>query len=78
MSELITVNVKLKEVLHFDEDIELTQEEFDKLQKHLEDNGDSIYEYKNSELYNLLQSRIDLQNPTDSDGEYSDVDIIKL
>mgnify|MGYP001388154419 CR=1 FL=1 len=72
MSKRITVTIDCKQTIHFKQDVELHEEEYEKLK---ELNYDDVTERHNKEQYNIIESYIDYNSFAGSDYEFKDVSV---
>lgn len=68
----VTVWLRCKQVVHYDQQVELTQEEYDLLSNI---NDSTVSKHHNTEEYNIIQDNIDNQNVLDTDWEFTDVEL---
>lgn len=69
MSQKIKVNIKVRQVIQYDQDLEISKEEFEKL-KAL--NGDDVHPHENG--YHDIENVLDVTNILDSE-EWLDFEI---
>lgn len=69
------VTIKCKQVMHFDQEVEMTKEEFEKLMN-CDDND--IMQRNHPQEYSILEGYINFSNVFDSDSEFTDVEVSRV
>jgi hypothetical protein len=71
----IKVNVRFEKTMRYSQEIEVTEEEFEKLK---EFDGKDLWELKQPELYSLVDMNIDYSDVFDSDEDLVNFEIEKV
>ena len=75
MSKLIKVRITAEQVVQYNQDIEMTQEDYDTL---LNLNDADVSEMRQNSTYRLVESSIDVCDVFSSENEFLNVNVQKL
>ena len=67
------VNIKCKQVVEYNQTVEMTEEDFEALSDFRF--GDDVMERRNPVEFNIVRDHLDLTDITDSDDEFLSVEI---
>ncbi len=70
----VLVTIKCKQVMHFEQQVEMSQEDFDKVK---DIDFDDVHEIRNREQYSVIEGYLNFMDILESDDEFLDVQITK-
>lgn len=70
----VTVTIKCKQVMHFEQQVEMSQEDYEKV-KDLD--YEDVHEIREREQYSVLEGYLNFNDILESDDEFLDVQITK-
>jgi rRNA maturation protein Rpf1 len=70
----VVVTIKCKQVMHFEQQVEMSQEDFDKV-KDIDFND--VHEIRNRDQYSVIEGYLNFMDILQSDDEFLDVQITK-
>ena len=70
----VSVTIKCKQVMHFEQQVEMSQEDFDKVK---DIDFDDVHEIRNREQYSVIEGYLNFMDILESDDEFLDVQITK-